>query len=165
MGILLALAVLSGTAAAGGTQGQSSWCSTPSPVPGVSAATDRHDVEFTLLARNQLMGALRRLARRAVIRLDARAFRRLARGGAEPARGRYLYLVRAGIMTPVDLPDRDFPEHAERSRYMAADYLPGRLNIVSLHASPTEQRPRNYAVLIASSTPVPDVLVACIGGR
>ncbi|HYI49153.1 MAG TPA: hypothetical protein VEX35_11890, partial [Allosphingosinicella sp.] len=116
-------------------------------------------------ARDHLPYALRRLARRAVIRLDAGAFPRLARGGAEPARGKYLYLVRAGIMTPVDLPDRDFPEHAERSRYMAADYVPGRLNIVSLHASAIEQRPRNYAILIASPRPVPDVLVACIGGR
>lgn len=163
--ILLALAALSGTAAAGGAQSQSSWCSTPQPVPGVSMGTDRPDIEFTLLAHDQVARALRRLSRRPVIRLDARAFRRLAQGRAEPAQGRYLYLVRAGIMTPVDLPDRDFPEHAGQPGYGAADYVPGKLTIVSLHTSPTEQRPRNYAVLIASPTPVPDVLVACIGGR
>lgn len=47
------------------------------------------------------------------------------------------------FMTPVGLPDRDFPEHAGHEGYGAADYVPGKLTIVSLHISPTEQRPGN----------------------
>lgn len=168
------VAVPAAVAVASARPTQAIWCSPPKPyVPGSwprseQQARDRDDVEIHLVARSALRGAMRRLSEREIVPLSVRRFRRLVKDGERPTPGRYLYLVRAGVMTPEGLSGADFLEYAESASYGAAEPASPSsppLNIVSLITSHREQRPRNYALLIASPAPVTDIEVHCIGGR
>lgn len=155
-----------GQGAGNGGPGQASWCSPPRPTPGVSVAPSRDDVEFTFVSRDRLAEALHRLSRRPIIALNGRDFRRFARNGALPTPGKHLYLARAGVMAPIDLPEQETAEYAEGASYYASvSTSRSVLNIASLMTSSSQQAPRNYAILVSSSTPVTDVVVGCIGGR
>lgn len=167
MAVVIALyAILFGGSVGEINSRQSTWCSAQPLPPGMTVGQSREDVQFTIVSRTELGRAMQRLSRRSVVALDARGFRRLARGGVSPAPGKYLYLTRAGVMTPVELPEGDFPAYAERAGYSASVTLPRDVLIVaSLMTSGSRQSPRNYAILLSSSTPVAGVRVGCLGGR
>lgn len=167
LGVLVAV-MPAGSAA---TNNQESWCTPPEPyVPGswprsIREARPRDDVEIRIIAPNALQRAMQRLSSRTIVPLDPASFRLMARDAGIPT-GRYLYLMRAGVMTPVELSSRDFPDFAAGASFYASESVDsGRLHIGSLITSANRQQPRNYAVLASSTTPIDDVVVFCIGGR
>jgi hypothetical protein len=107
---------------------------------------------------------LRRLRRHSVIPLGIGEFRRLARNG-EPAPGRFLYLARAGVQTPLNMPEGDFFDVATSSNYVVADRgEPDGFKVVSLRMSGFIANRRKFAVLLASPERISSLTVACLGG-
>jgi hypothetical protein len=172
MGFLLPfLAMLTsapGTGAAVPSQPDVSWCQTgPWPVPaGWRAPTPLEDTSIQFIRREAVASATAGLASISVIPLNRRAYRLLLRRGDSPAAGRYLYLARAGVQVPVDLPAGEWPAFGEEAGYYFNEGGSfGGFTIGSLITSGSPQRPRNYPVLIASPRPIDRVTVGCIGGR
>ena len=134
--------------------------------PFVRALDESVGVHVQFLSRRALPQARRMLSRRAILRLDSAAYRRMLRDGSEPAPARYFYLVRSGVMAPVELSDAQIPAYAEEAAYHPHDDLiPGSVLIASVMTSENRQRPKNYPLLIASERPISRVSTLCMGGR
>lgn len=162
LGILLALVLTTPMAAR--PSSSTSWCSAPRPF--VRALDESVGVHVQFLSRQALPRARRMLSRRAIVRLDSAAYRRMLRDGSEPAPARYFYLVRSGVMAPVELSDAQIPAYAEEAAYHPHDDLrPGSVLIASVMTSENRQQPRNYPLLIASERPISRVSTLCMGGR
>ena len=144
-----------------------SWCQMPAAhhLPaGAPIGRDRDDIRVFYIKRSEVAGALRRLRDQSVVRLSRGEFRHLARDN-DPAPARYLYLARAGVQTPLNMPERDFLPLAESAGYQVSDRgYPDGFKIVSLSMSGFVANRRRYAVLLASPERIPTVLVACLGG-
>lgn len=125
---------------------------------------ERDDIHVYYIKRSELAGALRRLRRQSVIRLGEREFRRLARD-SDAAPGRFLYLARAGVQTPLDMPENRFLELAESAGYGVSDRgEPDGFKVVSLMMSGYIANRRGYAILLASPERIPSLTVHCLGG-
>lgn len=101
-----------------------------------------------------------------MVAIDAHKYRNIIRSGRVPANDKFIYLVRAGVMVPVDLSGQQIAAYAkEASFYISEGDSPATLQVVSLMTSEKRQRPRNYPLLIVSSRPIQAVSATCIGGR
>jgi hypothetical protein len=110
--------------------------------------------------------AIRSLETQTVLSIDAAQYRRLVHDGRQPASGKYLYLARAGVMTPVSLSGESFVNYAMRASYTASSaHSADAVHIVSLMTSETRQVPRNFVVVLESPSPIREVFAYCLGGR
>jgi len=127
-------------------------------------ARERDDINVSYIRRSELAGALRRLSRQSVIRIQPQEFRRLARD-SEPPSNRFLYLARAGVQTRIGMPENEFFDVAENAGHQVTDRgFPDGFKIVSLMMSGYIANRRKYAVLLASPERIPALTVHCLGG-
>lgn len=142
----------------------SSWCSTPKPF--VREFKELPELRIQQVSDWTVKSAYSMLSGRTLVPLDLATYARMSGDGAETVTGRYLYLMRAGVMAPANLSIPQLRQHAKMASFSAYEGAsPESLHIVSLITSKQPQQPKNVPVLVASRTAVTAVSATCIGGR